>query len=384
MALRVLIDATSIPHNRAGVGRYVEGLTASLSRLTLEELDADVAVVCQRHDMVGFAREAPSLRLIAAPSEVAVRAVRLAWEQLGLPGVARQFRADVVHSPHYTMPLSTAVFQQRPAVVTLHDATVFTDAALHLAFKLRFVRAATRIAAARAARCIVPSQSTRRELVRLIAADERRIVVIYHGVDHEKFHAPTAGEIARVGARLGLNGQPYIAFLGTLEPRKNIPNLIRGWVRAMSDYVEPLPLVLAGGPGWGPDLEEVVRAVPPRLTLLRAGYLPIDELRGYLGGATLVAYPSVGEGFGFPLLEAMACGAPVLTTRRLSLPEVAGDAAAYTEPEPEAIASALDKLLRDPQQRASLSKAGRTRSLEFTWERCARAHLATYRQAANA
>jgi len=115
--------------------------------------------------------------------------------------------------------------------------------------------------------------------------------------------------------------------------------------------------------------------------VLRPGYLRFPDLPGFLGGAKVVAYPSHGEGFGLPVLEAMACGAPVLTTARLSLPEVGGDAVAYTEPDPDAIATALGALLDDPDRRARLGEAGHVRSLEFTWAASAEAHRTAYAHA---
>ncbi len=123
--------------------------------------------------------------------------------------------------------------------------------------------------------------------------------------------------------------------------------------------------------------------MPSHLRVLRPGYLRYEDLRGFLGGARVVAYPSHGEGFGLPVLEAMACGAPVLTTPRLSLPEVGGDAVAYTEPDPDSIAVAISALLDDPERREQLAQAGHQRSLEFTWEASARAHLESYGRAAD-
>ena len=163
-------------------------------------------------------------------------------------------------------------------------------------------------------------------------------------------------------ARLGLAGQSYIAFLGMLEPRKNVPGLIRGWVKACEGRELTPALVLAGGSGWDDTIDATMAEVPSHLRVLRPGYLRFSDLPGYLGGAVLVAYPSHGEGFGLPVLEAMACGAPVLTTQRLSLPEVGGDAVAYTEPDPDAIAVALTALLDDPDRRAA-ARRGRPRAL---------------------
>jgi glycosyltransferase involved in cell wall biosynthesis len=140
-------------------------------------------------------------------------------------------------------------------------------------------------------------------------------------------------------------------------------------------------LVLAGAPGWDPDVDVAAGEVPPGLRLIRAGYLPLESLPAFLGAAELVVYPSLGEGFGLPVLEAMACGAAVLTTGRLSLAEVGGSAVAYTEPDPASIAKALASLLGDPAQRSALGQAGRERALTFSWQACAQAHLAAYQRA---
>jgi glycosyltransferase involved in cell wall biosynthesis len=125
-----------------------------------------------------------------------------------------------------------------------------------------------------------------------------------------------------------------------------------------------------------------VAEVPSSLRLVRPGYLPFADLAGFLGGALVVAAPSRGEGFGLPVLEAMACGAPVLTTYRTSLPEVGGAAVAYTEPDADAIAGALRTLLDDPQRRVTLGEAGYARALDFTWAASAAAHVASYKRAA--
>jgi glycosyltransferase involved in cell wall biosynthesis len=122
--------------------------------------------------------------------------------------------------------------------------------------------------------------------------------------------------------------------------------------------------------------------VPAHLRLVRPGYLHFTDLPGYFGGAQVVAFPSIGEGFGLPVLEAMACGAPVLTTHRTSLPEVGGDAVAYTEPDVEAITAALRSLLEDRERRGSLGNAGYDRSREFTWAASAEAHMISYERAA--
>jgi glycosyltransferase involved in cell wall biosynthesis len=217
--------------------------------------------------------------------------------------------------------------------------------------------------------------------VRLLAADPAHIDVAYHGVDHEAFHRPAEDELRRVSDRLGLHGHPYIAFLGALDPRKNVPNLIRAWVRAVSARPDPPALVLAGGGGWDDEVDAAMATVPSELRMVRPGYLRWSSLPGYFGGAQVVALPSRGEGFGLPVLEAMACGAPVLTTPHSSLPEVGGDAVEYTEPDEVSIAGALEALLDNPVRRKALADAAFVRSQEFTWEASAKAHMASYERA---
>lgn len=373
--LRVLLDATAVPADRRGVGRYVDNLVPALARAGV-----DLRVACQARDAELYGRLSGT-----DPLPVTTRATRpparLVWEQVGLAGLAKRVAPDVLHSPHYTHPLRTRV----PLVVTLHDATFFTDPGVHTRVKGPFFRAATRLALRRATACVVPSQATADELVRAAGADPGRLHVAHLGVDTAVFAPPATAAVQAVRRRLGLPGErPYIAFLGTLEPRKNVPALVRGFVAACHGRADPPVLVLAGGAGWDNDLDEVIAAVPSDLTVVRPGYLPVEELAGLLGGAVVVAYPSLGEGFGLPVLEAMACGSAVLTTRSLALPEVGGDAVAYTEPDPESIAAALRELLDDPDRRKNLAAAAVERAAGFTWDACAAAHVSAYERTATA
>jgi len=372
VAPRVLIDATAVPADRGGLGRYVDGLLTAFAAI-----EADVAVVCQRVDAERYGRLLPAAQIVAGPASLTNRTARIAWEQTGLPLIAEHVGAAVIHAPNYSVPLRPG----RPVVTTIHDATFFSEPDLYPPTRGAFYRAAIRSAVKRSTRCIVPSKATRDELVRLVDADSTTIDVAYHGVDHDLFHPPTPAEAARISARLGLRGQEYIAFLGAFEPRKNVPSLIRGWVSAVGASDAAPALVIAGGAGWDDDIEAAVAEVPSNLRVIRPGYLRIADLSAFLGGAVVVAYPSHGEGFGLPVLEAMACGAAVLTTHRLSLPEVGGDAVAYTEPDSASIGAALSNLLADAARRESLGAAAHARSLEFTWAGSAEAHLASYARA---
>lgn len=384
---RVLVDATSVPADRGGVGRYVDGLLGALSaRPSMAGQhpegwagEVELVVAALRTDVERYSRMLPGVEVVAAPAAVAHRPARLAWEQTGLPLLAQQVGAEVLHSPYYTCPLRAAC----PVTVTVHDATFFTEPEHYDKSRRTFFRSAIKTSLRRAARVIVPSKATRDELIRLLEADPTRIDVAYHGVDHAAFHPPTDEEKARVRARLGLGHQSYIAFLGAKEPRKNVPNLIRGWVAAVEERPEPPALVVAGGQGHDDEIDSAAAEVPVHLRLLRPGYLRAADLPGFLGGALVAAYPSYGEGFGLPILEAMACGTPVLTTPRLSLPEVGGDAVAYTSEGPDAIAADLAALLDDEPRRLALAKAGQDRAKEFTWESSAEVHLAAWSRAAS-
>ncbi|MEJ3741913.1 glycosyltransferase family 1 protein [Actinomycetes bacterium KLBMP 9797] len=373
---RVLVDATSVPADRGGVGRYVDGLLGALGKVIGTRIE--LAVVALRTDTERYSRMLPAAEVIAAPAAVAHRPARLAWEQTGLPLLAQQVGAQVLHSPFYTCPLRAGC----PVTVTVHDATFFTEPEHYDKSRRTFFRSAIKTALRRADRVIVPSKATRDELIRLLDADPTSIDVAYHGVDHAAFHPPSDEEKARVRARLGLGGSGYVAFLGAKEPRKNVPNLVRGWAQAVRDRTDPPALVIAGGQGHDDDIDRAVAEVPAHLRLLRPGYLRYADLPGFLGGALVAAYPSYGEGFGLPILEAMACATPVLTTPRLSLPEVGGDAVAYTSEDPTQIATDLGALLDDEARRLALAKAGFDRAKEFTWESSAEVHVAAWRRAA--
>lgn len=374
----VLLDATALPpgDSRGGVSRYVDELVA---HWPTDELA--LTVVAQPYDVDRYAAVLGPDRVVAGPGWLGRQAARLAWEQVGLPALIHRHRVDVMFSPHYTMPLAGRLLRhdgRRAAqVVTLHDATFFSHPHLHHGLKARFFPAWTRASVRLADALIAPSQATIDEVRKVTGAAAERFRVIPHGVDHEKFAPPSDAAVRGAREWAGLRPhQPFVAFLGTLEPRKNVPALVEAFVDVCRDRPGAPALVLAGGRGWDDAIDPALARVPAHLRVVRPGFVPEELAAGLLGGAEVVAYPSLGEGFGLPVLEAMACAAPVLTTRLLSLPEVGGDAVAYAvSPDSADLAVALRALLDDPDERARLAQAGAARAAGFTWARTAREHV---------
>ncbi|MDO4888422.1 MAG: glycosyltransferase family 1 protein [Actinomycetaceae bacterium] len=371
--MHVLVDATAIPDNLAGVGRYVDDLLPALTGVR-------ISIVARGVHAAHFARKVPGARILDVGGALDSRLARMRWEQTTFPAIARASGCDVQLSPHYTMPVRHVL----PTVVTLHDATFFTMPEVHERTKRVFFRAATRYAVRHADALVVPSLATRDEVIAATGVNGRKddFFVAYHGVDTGRFHPVPPADAERVAAGLGVPAGGYVAFLGTLEPRKNVPALIRGWVRAFEDWTQPPPLVLAGMKGWDASIEEVVARVPQHMRIVTPGYLPLEDLPGFLSGAMILAYPSLGEGFGLPVLEAMACGACTLTTPILSLPEVGGQAVAYCGTSHEEIAAELVALAGDPARRAALGRAAIERAAGFTWAASARSHVEAFEHAA--
>lgn len=358
----VLLDATAISAQRGGVGRYVDELAREAVRAGIP-----LVVVCQPRDEKGFADM--DCDVVIAPAAIRSVPFRFLWEQVGLPALARRLGATVIHSPHYTFPLFTG----RRRVVTIHDLTFWSHPDRHSVLKRVFFRVWIRATARRGLDVIVPSRATGHEFERVAGPLSGRVTVAYHGVDRDTFHPPSASDRARFASGAGVT--EWVAFLGTIEPRKNVGSLIDGYMSATRNLSPRPSLLLAGAPGWDTGVTAAIeRAVSNGFDVRHLGYVPIDDLAAFLGGSTVVAYPSEGEGFGLPVLEAMSCGATVLTSRSLSLPEVGGDAVAYCDTSAEAIGAELATLLGDENRRAALSSAAVSRASEFTWASCLAVH----------
>jgi glycosyltransferase involved in cell wall biosynthesis len=371
--VKVAVDVSAVPAQPAGAGVYVLRLVEALAAAGDVELD----LVARRDDGLRWATLAPGARVWAdAP---APRPLRLAWEQSQGPRLARRLGVDVWHGPHYTMPLRV-----RPAVVTIHDLTFFDHPEWHERSKVPYFRSMIRASAARATRLVCVSQYTARRLSEVVRP-RGPVAVVPHGVDHVRFSPePDPGDADRLSA-LGVRA-PFVGFVGTLEPRKGVPALIRAVDRLALTHPD-LQLVLAGRPGWGLAEVEAALAGAPALAgrVVRTGYVEDATRTALLRGAAVVAYPSLEEGFGLPVLEALATGAAVVTTTGSAMEEVAGDAAVLVPPGDEAaLAGALEAVLAGGPEVERRREAAPRTAAPYTWEASAAGHVKAYLEAAGA
>jgi glycosyltransferase involved in cell wall biosynthesis len=370
--VRVLLDVSAVPARPVGAGIYTVALATGLAGRPGVELH----LLARRDDDSRWKTFAPSATIHAvAPVR---RPARLAWEQARGPAFAASVRPDVWHGPHYTMPLRSSV----PSVVTIHDLTFFDHPEWHERTKVVYFRRMIRAAAKRAAVVVCVSAFTA-ERLRAEVETQAEVVVAHHGVDHERFVA--TGNATADLAALAAHGiePPYVAFVSTIEPRKNVPTLVRAFARVATNRPE-LRLVLAGSDGWGArDARHAIAASGVATQVIRPGYLQNDTVSAFFRRAEVVAYPSFEEGFGLPALEGLACGAPVVTTTGSALAEVAGDAALLISPTDEiALSDAIASILDEPGVAARLRAAGPPRAAQFTWDACVDQHIDAYERAA--
>ncbi len=298
------------------------------------------------------------------------------WTHLRLSLEMMQHRPDLLFVPSHVLPLA----HPRRSVVTVHDLGYVYFPETHPPRQRWYLDATTRRHARTAAHLLADSTATQRDLIERYHAPPDRITVAYPGLDPAVRRTDDPVEIARVKAKYHLNGA-YLLYLGTIQPRKNLARLIQAFLQPptsnLQSPISNLQLVLAGKRGWYAD--ELLRPADERVKFI--GYVDAADKNALLTGATAFVFPSLYEGFGFPILEAMKCGVPVLCSKTSSLPEVAGEAARQIDPlSVEDIAHGLYDITTHEDLRQRLIERGYRQAEKFTWQACAVTVLKVFKQ----
>lgn len=375
--LRIAIDLSALLPEATGVDNYMLSLVEHLGRI---DRTNRYRIVINHEDRARLADRVPD-NFTLVPLSRRPHAARLLCQQVALPLHVRMHGVEVVHSPSFIMPL---IRGRAAHVLSIHDMTSFTRPDDHIALRRSApYRWAVQASIRRADLVLVPSRHTERMLRREISNDASiPIEVIPYGVG-EEFEPGSIADAQRVTRRLGLP-ESYVLYVGTIEPRKNLGRLVEAYRRLIEQTDVAEDLVLVGRLGW--QFETLLAQIQDpalRGRVHHVGYVAPADLPAIYRAATLFVYPSLEEGFGFPPLEAMACGVPTISSASSSLGENLSGAARLVDSEDAAaMAGAMRDLLADEQERSRLSALGRERAGEFTWEMTARRTLSAYERVA--
>jgi glycosyltransferase involved in cell wall biosynthesis len=369
--MHVTIDARYVAASQSGVGMYTANLVQALATLDSENRYTYIIRDGQPELIVGRNFRPWTTRISFENHWVGDL-----WQNVYLPLHLRTRRVDLFHGPAVFLPLIKLGFR---TVVTIHDLVAFRFPQTIPTKYALYMRLMIRLAVRSADRVITASMQTRNDLVERLRVPSDKIEVIHEALAASFTPVNDPARLAEVRRRYGLL-EPYILFVGNLEPRKNLVRLIEAYARLKRRSAFPHRLVLAGKRGWlyRPIFEAVERFGLGREVVF-TGYVPPEDLPVLYALADVFAFPSLYEGFGLPVLEAMACGTPVITACTGSLPEVAGDAAWYVEPEDvDAHTEGMARVLRDDEIRKRLVARGHLQAKRFSWTRTAKATLDIY------
>jgi glycosyltransferase involved in cell wall biosynthesis len=316
------------------------------------------------------------------PRRLPVQLAKLWWEQAGVLLAGRRAQIDLLHSPYWTNPL----WSPWPTVVTVHDVIQLVLPEYRMLPRQRVYFGLVTRALRRATAVIAVSECSRRDLVRTVGVPGERVFVVENAIPEDLRPVADEAQLQAVRARYGL-GERFVLYLGANDLRKNLGRLIRAYAVLPRPLRDAHQLVVAGRQ-WPhdhplyPNPRNVVRELGLEDRIVFTGGIPEEEKAALLSAATVFAFPSLYEGFGLPVLEAMACGTPVLTANSSSLPEVAGDAAVLVDPTSvEAIGQGLAMLLESPDQRQTLAERGVERAGRYRWSRVAERTVQVYQWA---
>ncbi len=355
----------------AGISWYMVNLLKNLAQVSPDFFDYSAFLSDQ-----SFVEPRFKLHHSALPTQRPV--ARILWEQTLQPIALRANKIDLLHALAFVAP----IVAPPPYVVTVYDLSFLRYPEAFRPFNRWYLTNFTSYSVNRAEAVITISESTRQDVINLLGIAPDRVHTIYCGADASFRQLPPA-EVAAFKAKHNLPDE-FILFLGTLEPRKNVDGLIKAYAEWKVQDADAPPLVIAGGKGWYYDtIFELVEQLNLTDSIRFPGYVPQNELPLWYNAATLFVYPSHFEGFGLPVLEAMACGTPVITSTTSSLPEVVGqDGTGYlVDPaDINALAEAMATLMTNPEQRAKMVEQGLARAATFRWEKTAQETVGVYQK----
>jgi glycosyltransferase involved in cell wall biosynthesis len=371
--MRIGLDGLPLSEAKTGVGHYTFELARALAIAAPPD---EFELISPRPFWPASAGEEslpPNLRLVEAQAGLLNRR----WFLFGLPRYLRQRELALFHGTNYEVPLRKIC----PTVLTIHDLSLLLLPETHEAARVKRARRRFPLMCRAATLIVTPTESVRREVCAQLSIESSRVMAVPEAA-RSVFRPMAEAEAQATRQRLGIE-EDFLLFVGTLEPRKNLPALLRAFREALAETKPSLQLVIVGKKGWlTEDLFAQAREAGLDGRVVFTGYLPDEDLRALYSSCRAFVYPSLSEGFGLPPLEAMACGAACIVSRIPSIMEVVGEAALTVAPADEAeLTRSIIALLRDEDLRRRVADAGRERAATFSWERTARRMREVYDEA---
>ena len=390
--MRIAIDLTSTPKSKTGIGRYMLGLIKGL-----QECDDgnEYFLFAQDDDLDGFGVYKENFHMVPVKSKILRKQyIRILWEQIVFPWRLRKIKADVLHCPNFTMPYTKKIVYRRLAVTSaMHDMTYFFLPEYHVGWKREMFKWYIKRTARACDKIITISGNSRKDIPQYCRPRNPDIAVTYMGVKEEFFGDGKASE--ETLGRYGINGK-YIYYVGTLEPRKNIPGLIEGYRKLPQEIKEEYSLVITGKKGWLYDeiFEKVSGDPELKDRVIFTGYVDDKDMVPLMHSASAFAYVSFYEGFGIPVIEGMASGVPTVTSYGSSLEEIGKGYCFLCDPKDgDSISSALKDAVEESrrlegkygkeERRSSSSRIERSRDRArfFSWRNCGEESIKAFKEA---
>lgn len=388
--MKIAFDYSSILTERTGVGQYTVKLLEALLKMDRENSYVPYVLYSLTNYLLhpGLRKKiqpppGACLEFVSVPVPFQV----LRYLQIpGFRGMINEYMlgglaADIIHSNTFCVPRIRD--KKKRVVVTVYDTSVVTNPECHKKLNIVHCTSGIKEAVQYADRIIAISEHTKRDIIKYFNAPEELITVTHLAAGPEYREVKDAAAIRQAKNKYSLP-ENYILFVGSLEPRKNIKGLLKAYSIIPAGMRKAFPLVIAGAKGWlNSDIPPLLASLGIKESVRFTGYIDSADISALYSGAVLFVYPSLYEGFGLPILEAMSCGTPVVTSNTSSMPEVAGDAALLVDPlNAEELAFGMETVLEKESLRVEMKKKGLARAASFSWDRCAKETVEVYRKVA--